>query len=168
LERLWKPSQPQQNKFNDLDKKLRAAKEKLYAAQLKLQEKQKQVQSLTDQQRELQQAADRAQHQFADQQVQAAADTLLEVAYAVDGLVQHIADAVASVHQAAAQGPFRGSPAASLSSGPDLQNYLLRKHLQVAEDVTAAAQSQALQAQSAQNVLFDVKMLQASGCDAAW
>lgn len=143
-------------------KMVEAEQAKQQAVTSRLQQQQQVVQRLAAQEAELAAEGDAAQQRAAAEQVQAAADVLVELSYAVAGLIRSTAGAVAPTAAAAAAN-WAGAAGVSDTSAVAAHCQQLGLHMQLAEAVAKADGSQALDLTSHRQVQAAVQQLQVSG-----
>jgi hypothetical protein len=153
------PSYAQQQRLQKIKCQIERAQAKMGAATAKLQEHQDLLQQLAAQEVQLKASADTAQQRFAADKVQAAADALLELSYAVAGLIRSTAGAVAPAAAATAAG-WAGPAGLSVASGVAAHCQQLGLHMQLAEAVARADQTQQLDVNSQRQVETAVQQLQ--------
>lgn len=143
-------------------KMVEAEQAKQQAVTSRLQQQQQVVQRLAAQEAELAAEGDVAQQRAAAEQVQAAADVLVELSYAVAGLIRSTAGAVAPTAAAAAAN-WAGAAGVSDTSAVAAHCQQLGLHMQLAEAVAKADGSQALDLTSHRQVQAAVQQLQVGG-----
>jgi hypothetical protein len=159
LSRQYMPSPVQQGRLKKVVQTLNATEAEWHAKKVKVQQQQDLVLQLAAQEKQLTASADTAQQRFAAEKVQAAADALLELSYAVHGLIRHTAGAVAPVAAVAAAG-WAGAAGGPGSVGLPAHSQQLGLQMQLAEAVAKAGHAQQLEVSSQKKVEVAVQQLQ--------